>query len=453
MHGRILVVDDDQTACEFAAQVLQGRDLAVEWRTRAHDALSLMAEEDFDMVLTDIHMVDLSGLELCERILHIRPSMPVVVMTGQATVEMAIAAMRVGAYDFVTKPLDAKLLCLTIWRAIRHHRLQQEVRRLQTVIDGEKGIADLVGHSPSMRGLFDIVKRVADSEASVLITGESGTGKELVARAVHQQSNRCNGPFLAINCAAMPANLLETELFGHVRGAFTDAKSSRLGLFVQADGGTLFLDEMGELPLEMQPKLLRALQERTVRPLGGNSETPFNARIVAATNRDLDSEVEAGRFRADLFYRINVVRLELPPLRHRGSDILLLAQMFLQRFSERSHKSDMRIALSAAERLLAYHWPGNVRELENCIERAVALARFDELTVEDLPEKIRSYRADRLIISSEDPTSLVTVEELERRYIMQVLSMVGGNKSKAAQILGLDRRTLYRKIQQYERKV
>ncbi len=394
-------------------------------------------------------MAALGGAELCERILAIRPEVPVVVVTGNASFDAAVAAIRAGAYDFVTKPVDSKLLALVVARAVQHGQLRQEVKRLRRAVGDTQRFGRLLGESPAMKRVFDLVARVADSDASVLITGESGTGKELIARALHDQSGRRAGPFLAVNCAAMPPALLESELFGHVRGAFTDAKSSRTGLFAQANGGTLFLDEIGELPLEMQPKLLRALQERTVRPVGGNEEVAFDARIVTATNRDLEVEVDEKRFREDLYYRINVVRVDAPALRERGGDVLLLAQHFVERFAARSSKAVRGIHAAAAERLVTYDWPGNVRELENCIERAVALLRFDEVTVDDLPEKIRQYRADRLVFAVDDLGEVVTIDELERRYIQRVLALVGGNKSRAADLLGLDRRTLYRRLDRY----
>jgi two-component system response regulator HydG len=282
-----------------------------------------------------------------------------------------------------------------------------------------------------------------------MIHGETGTGKELVARAIHQRSRRRDGPFVAINCAAVPHSLLESELFGHARGAFTDAKAQRTGLFVQAQGGTLFLDEIGELPLDVQPKLLRALQERKVRPVGENREIPFDARIVAATNRDLENEVRERRFREDLYYRINVVKIDVPPLRARGADTLHLAQHFLEQFAARSGKPPLRLSERAAERLMAYEWPGNVRELENTIEHAVALARFDQITVEDLPEKLRGYLAGTFVAAANDPTEIVTMDELERRYLLRVFKLVGNNKSRAAEVLGIDRRTMYRKLERY----
>jgi DNA-binding NtrC family response regulator len=449
MSGRVLVVDDDQSMCEMLELMLRRDALEVEWRTSGLDALELVAERDFDVILTDLGMASLSGAELCERILGIRPDVPVIVVTGNASFDAAVASIRAGAYDFITKPVDAKLLSLVVGRALQHRQLRQEVKRLRRAVVDTQRFGRLLGESQAMRRVFDLVTRVADSDASVLIMGESGTGKELIARAVHAQSSRREGPFLAVNCAAMPGALLESELFGHTRGAFTDAKAARTGLFEQASGGTLFLDEIGELPIEMQPKLLRALQERTVRPIGGNVEVPFDARIVTATNRDLEAEVDEKRFREDLYYRINVVRVDAPALRERGGDVLLLAQHFVERFAARSNKAVRGIHAAAAEKLVNYDWPGNVRELENCIERAVALLRFDEVTVDDLPEKIRQYRADRLVFATDDLAEVLTIDELERRYIQRVLTLVGGNKSRAADLLGLDRRTLYRRLDRY----
>jgi two-component system response regulator HydG len=291
-----------------------------------------------------------------------------------------------------------------------------------------------------------LVGRVGDSDAVVLVTGESGTGKELVAKAIHEQSRHAQGPFVAINCAAMPEALLESELFGHVRGAFTDARTARSGLFTKASGGTLFLDEIGEMPLGVQAKLLRALQERTVRPVGGDTEHPYTARIVTATNRDLESEVRARRFREDLFYRINVVRLAVPPLRARGDDVLLLAQYFTSLHAARCGKSVNGLSAAVAQKLRAYDWPGNVRELQNCIERAITFARYDTLLVDDLPDHIRDHRSTDLTISGIDAVDRLTLEEVERRYILRVLKQTNGSKKRAADLLGLDRRTLYRKL-------
>jgi two-component system response regulator HydG len=385
----------------------------------------------------------MDGLELCQRVSEMRPGLPVIVITGHGSMQSAIAALRAGAYDFVSKPVDDALLAPCVMRAGQARSLQKEVQRLEREVAGGRPLDDMVGSSSAMRRVSEMVCRVAPSDASVLIHGETGTGKELVARGIHTKSTRAKGPFVALNCAAVPANLIESELFGYARGAFTDAKGSREGLFVEANGGTLFLDEIGELPIEMQPKLLRALQERKVRPLGANNEISFNARLVCATNRDLEVEVAEKRFREDLYYRINVVRIDLPPLRERGTDVLAIAHHLLERMSPNKPHT---ISPQVAERLVAYDWPGNVRELENCMERAVALARFEELTVEDLPAKLKSHRSDRIVVAAEDASELITLDELERRYIQRVLKMLGGNKSRAAQVLGLDRRTLYRKL-------
>jgi two-component system response regulator HydG len=283
----------------------------------------------------------------------------------------------------------------------------------------------------------------------VLVTGESGTGKELVARALHRRSCRRAEPFVAVNCAAMPDALLESELFGHARGAFTDARAVRAGLFARAHGGTLFLDEIGDLPVALQPKLLRALQERVIRPVGADNEQAVDVRVVAATNRDLETAVEERRFREDLYYRINVVHIDLPPLRSRGGDVLLLAQHFVQHFAAVRGREIQGLSAPAAEKLSAYSWPGNVRELQNCIERAVALARYDQIMVDDLSEKIRNYRRSHVLVASDDPDELASMEEVERSYVLRVLEAVGGNKSKAAQVLGFDRATLYRKLERY----
>jgi two-component system response regulator HydG len=301
-----------------------------------------------------------------------------------------------------------------------------------------------------MRDVFNLVDQVAQTDATVLVTGESGTGKELIARAIHNNGPRAGAPFVAINCAAVPASLLESELFGHVKGAFTDAKRTREGLFLQATGGTLFLDEIGEMPLDMQAKLLRVLQEHKVRPVGGDTELVFDTRIISATNRDLEDDVAANRFREDLFYRINVICIDVPPLRSRGSDVLLLAQHFLERYAGKLGKAVEGFAPEAARVLRDYNWPGNVRELENCIERAVTLTRFSLISVDDLPSSLQDFQPRSMVITVEDPETLPSLTEMEERYIRQVLEAVDWNKSRAARILRVDRRTLYRKMERLE---
>jgi two-component system response regulator HydG len=413
MRGQVLIVDDDREMCRLLESALGKKGYTVAARQSAAEAFDLVVAEDFDAVITDLNMKGMNGLALCERIVANRPDVPTIVITAFGNMETAIAAIRAGAYDFITKPFEIDALELTLQRAVQHRSLREEVKRLRKVVTEGGRAGELLGRSPAMTRVYDMIARLGDSEASVLITGESGTGKEVVARALHEKSRRRGGPFVAINCAAMPEALLESELFGHARGAFTDATSAKVGLFVQAHGETLFLDEIGDMPLGLQPKLLRALEERKVRPVGATQEVPFDARVVAATNRDLESAVEERRFREDLYYRINVVHIQLPPLRARGNDVLLLAQHFLESFATISGKKVVGVSAAAADKLLAYHWPGNVREVKNCVERAVALTQFAELSVEDLPEKVRDYRSSHVIVASDDASDLVPMEEVE----------------------------------------
>jgi two-component system response regulator HydG len=396
-------------------------------------------------------MSEIDGVELCARIAGIRPDVPVVVATGNASMDSAVAAMRAGAYDFLTKPIDPKILALNVGRAVKHHLLQVEVKLLREESLERTALGELIGNSPALRKTFDVVARVGASNISVLIEGETGTGKELVARALHAAGARGGGQFVALNCSAVPATLLESELFGHVRGAFTGANTSRVGLLVRASGGTLLLDEIGDMPLEMQTKLLRAIQERTVRPIGSSDETPFDARIIAATHRDLEAEVAAKRFREDLYYRINVVKIVVPPLREREGDVLRLATHFLERFAAAAQRGDMQLSPRVASALLAYDWPGNVRELENCMERAVALARLSQVSMEDLPDKIALRRATPSSFPTSDAEEILTLEEVDRRYIARAIALLDGNKSRAAELLGVDRRTLYRRLEKYEK--
>ena len=428
----------------------RGHEVSLE--TSADAAFTRVLAEDFAVLVTDLRMPGSDGLALCARVADNRPDLPVVLMTAFGNLDAAVAAIRAGAYDFIAKPVTLDVLAIAVERAARTQELTAEVKRLRSnasASDGRTG--DRIGESSAMRKVYDLVARIADSEVSVLISGESGTGKEVIARALHQESRRAKAPFVAVNCSAMPEALLESELFGHVRGAFTDAREARTGLFVQARGGTLLLDEIGEMPLNLQPKLLRALQERKVRPLGSNTEIASDARIVAATNRDLEEAIEAKRFREDLFFRLNVIQLVLPPLRSRQADVLPLAQHFLTTFAQRSQRPVAGIASAAARKLVAYSWPGNVRELQNCMERAVTLARFEQIVAEDLPEKIRDHQASHVLVTSDDPSELVPMEEVERRYILRVLEAVSGSKAAAARILGIERKTLYRKLEHWQR--
>jgi two-component system response regulator HydG len=450
MTTRILLVDDDPTLTDTLALGLRKRGVDVSVGGSGAEAMTALDAEDFDVLVTDLNMRGMGGIELCERVVANRPDLPVIVLTAFGNLDAAIAAIRAGAYDFIHKPVEIDVLCIAVERAAAHRRLREEVKRLRLETGRGPRFEALVGQSPPMQVVYDLVERVASSDATVLVSGESGTGKEVVARAIHAQSRRHAGPFVAINCAAMPETLLESELFGHVRGAYTDAKTAEPGLFSRASRGTILLDEIGDMPLGLQPKLLRVLQERTVRPVGGREEIPVDVRVIAATNRDLETAIEEGRFREDLYYRVNVVHVPLPPLRARVGDILPLAQHFLAIFAARLEKKVTGIAAPAAEKLVAYAWPGNVRELQNCVERAVALTRFDPIVPDDLPDKIRDYRRSHVLVASDDPSELVPLEEVERRYIARVMEAVGGNKTAASRILGVDRKRLYRMLERLE---
>ena len=449
MTRRILIVDDDQAMLDFVQDVLTRKGFEPVCFRQAEEALLAIADQDFDAVVTDVRMRGIDGIDLCARISVACSNLPVIVITAFGSMDTAVAALRAGAYDFLTKPLDMDFLILALERAIQHRQLKEEVRRLRDTVQACQRFDELIGGSAPMRKLFDLLGRICQSDASVLITGETGTGKDMVARAIHSQSPRRAARFVAVNCAAMPEQLLESELFGHTRGAFTDARNPRAGLLVHADKGTIFLDEIGDMPLSLQPKLLRALQERTVRPLGSSEEVAVDVRVVAATHQDLEQAVEAGRFRQDLFFRLNVIHLDLPPLRYRGNDLLLLAQRFLEEFSVRAGKKVVGLSPEAARHLLDYPWPGNVRELRNCMERAVTLTSFETISCDVLPPKIQN--SPRVSVRPPDPheDGLISLEEMERRHILLVLDAVQGNKTLAARILGLDRKTLYRKLEIY----
>jgi two-component system, NtrC family, response regulator AtoC len=382
------------------------------------DALAALSEHDVDVVVTDLHMKGMTGLEVCQHIVADRPDIPVIVLTAFGSFETAVGAIRAGAYDFVTKPVEIEALAIAIRRAGEHRQLRGEVKRLREAVKTALGRGELIGASPAMRQTYDLVDQVSGTDATVLITGESGTGKEVVARAVHERSKRSAGPFVTINCAAMPEAVAETELVDR---------------FHDASGGTLFLDEIGELGVTVQPKLLRAIQDRK------------EARIIAATNHDLEGMVEDKRFREDLYYRINVIHIPLAPLRARGGDVLILAQHMVRQYATMLDKKVVGLSPAAAERLISYEWPGNVRELGNCLERAVALAHFEEIQVEDLPDKIR-HRSRSSSLSGLDLQELLTLEEVERRHVVRVLEACNGNRTDAAKMLGLDRKTLYRKL-------
>lgn len=445
--GSVLVVDDDPSLRETLASALEDDGFRVTQASSGEEALALLRDSPQDALLTDLRMRGLDGLEVCRRANEIKPQVPVLVMTAFGDMEAAVSAIRAGAYDFLAKPVEPDALTIALSRAVQHRRLRSEISELQRRLRATASPEDMIGESREIESLYGLLERAAQTDSTVLITGETGAGKELVARALHRRSHRAAGPFVPLNCAAVPEALLESELFGHTRGAFTDAKTDREGLLQRASGGTVFLDEIGDMPLVLQAKLLRVLQERKVRPVGSDREVPIEVRVVAATHRDLETAVEEGSFRQDLLYRINVIQLEVPPLRDRGNDVLLLAQHFLDHYARQSGRAVEGLSAEAAARLLAYDWPGNVRELQNCIERAVALTQHDRIVVADLAPRVRDCDAARG--PSEGEVELIPLDQVERRHILQVLEAVGGNKARAASILRIGRKTLYRKLEQY----
>ncbi len=446
-RGRLLVVVDRRRHLRGLATEMARRGFELAWVGPIEKAAEALATTQVDVVLCAWD--DGEGSALARQVYQHHDGLPVQLIVPEEGSEFLDAASRAGAFGALMEPVDPGALELALDRAVEHAALRREVERLEAVVQDSKGFEDLVGASPAMRRLYDLLERAADSDATVLLTGESGTGKELVAEALHQRSRRCGGPFVAVNCAAVPDALLESELFGHEKGAFTDARNTHRGLFEEANGGTLFLDEVAELGTLLQPKLLRALQKRAIRRVGSSSEKPFDARVIAATNRDLETLVHDGTFREDLYYRLHVIHVELPPLRSRGQDVLLLARTFLERLVVRSEKVIDGLTPEAERRLMAYRWPGNVRELENAMEHAVALSRSRRIDLDDLPERIRGYRSSHVVVAASDPEELVPMHVVEERYIRRVLQAVRYNKTQAARILGFDRKTLRRKLLRY----
>ena len=447
MKGRILIIEDDRDMGEMLDFGLTRRGFTTRSLLTGQAGLSAIAKEQPDVILADINLPDINGIQVCREVAAKWPDIPTIMMTAFGSLDTAIEALRAGAYDFITKPLDMDLLSLALLRAVDHKNLKQQVKTLSEKIERSHSFPGMIGESPIMKEFFSRLQRVADAETSVLITGESGSGKEITARALHTFSNRKDKPFIAINCSALPENLLESELFGHVKGAFTNAWHDRTGLFLEASGGTLFLDEIGDIPLSLQPKLLRALEERMVRPVGGNKEVCFDARILAATNMDIEAAVADGRFREDLYYRLNVIKVSIPPLRLRGTDILLLAQKFIGDFADKLGKKVIGMADSTVKRLLGYQWPGNVRELRNAMEHGVVMTLFEKIVPEDLPQKIQEHTGRTLFWQTAAPDELISLEEMNQRYISYILKTTNGNQSQASEILGIDRKTLYRRLQ------
>ncbi|WP_242371836.1 sigma-54-dependent transcriptional regulator [Anaeromyxobacter sp. SG26] len=435
---RILVVDDDRASRELLARILVARGHDVLALPDGKDALAALERGPVDLVVSDIRMADVDGLQLTDRMREAAPDTPVVLVTAFGNVEGAVEAIRRGAFDYISKPYDVDAIAVVVERALRQRALVLENRALRGQVRERYRLEDVVGRSEAMLEVYKTAARVAPSPATVLILGESGTGKELVARAIHAASPRASGPFVPVDCGAIAEGVLESELFGHARGAFTGAQASRRGLFEEAHGGTLFLDEIGDVGPALQARLLRALQEGEIRRVGANEPVQVDVRVVAATNKDLAAAVQAGRFREDLYYRLNVVTLRIPPLRDRREDIPLLVEHFA---AKHGHPQAV-VTPAAREMLVAWRWPGNVRELENVVARALALNPTGVIEPDALPESIRGPGATPIpaVAAGERPT----LAELERRYAAQVLAEQGGNKTRAAEVLGIDRKTLYR---------
>jgi len=446
MRGTILIVDDEKPTREGLRQSLED-EFDVYIASNADEALNVLSADQIDLVLTDLRLGADDGMALIEKILQ-RPRPPVcMLMTAYGTIATAVEAMKRGAFDFVTKPVNLDELGLKIARAINGRRTEQEIVQLRQQVDKRFGLESLVGESRAMHEIFDVIRQVAPSLATVLIAGESGTGKELIAHAIHNLSNRNKTRFIAFNCAAFAPQLIESELFGHERGAFTGAMERRIGRFEQAAGGTLFLDEIGEIDSNIQVKLLRALDPGVFERVGGNQSIRADVRLVAATNRDLASLVREGKFREDLYYRLNVVQIRIPPLRERKEDIPLLANAFLKEISERDGKAFRPLSSDAMDALLRYDWPGNVRELKGAIDSGVTLATGNQITVRDLPMTVRGGSALSLARESGDQ-DLVNIHDNEIRLIKRALDETGGNRSEAAKKLGISRRTLHRRLKE-----
>jgi two-component system, NtrC family, response regulator HydG len=445
----VLVVDDDAAHRTMLRTLLTGWGYRVSEADDGARAIAAVQEQAFDLILMDIRMIKVSGLEALGEIKNFNPAIPVIIMTAYSSVETAVEAMKNGAYDYLTKPLDFDELRLIMERAMDHRHLREENRQLRETLGTQFDTRNLIGKSPAMLRLLEAVAQVAPTEATVLITGESGTGKEMIAGAIHFNSSRKDGPFVKINCAAITESLLESELFGHEKGAFTGAYKTKEGRFRQAHNGTLFLDEVSEMSLAMQVKLLRVLQDREITRVGGEEVITVDVRIIAATNKDLIEEINMGRFRDDLYYRLNVVNLAMPPLRERKEDIPLLAQHFLEQFSERNRKQIKGFTPQAMDHLMRYDWPGNVRELMNAVERAVVLARAEYLNEQEFPLIPGAAGPEEGFPAGNAGTGEMPLDEVEKTTILRTLELAKGNKSEAARRLGITRRTLHKKLKTY----
>jgi two-component system response regulator HydG len=448
MTPKILIVDDETAHCQMLEAVLKAEKYATQRAQDGQSAIEAVKERFYDLILMDIRMNRVGGIEALEKIKEISPDIPIIMMTAYASVDTAVQAMRSGAYDYLTKPLDIDELKILVAKALRHHQLEKENIFLKEQLGSRFDFSNIIGRSRTMKELLETVAMVAPSEATVLIMGESGTGKELIANAIHQNSPRSSYPFIKVNCAALPETLLESELFGHEKGAFTGAVSRRQGRFHLAHKGSILLDEIAEMSMATQSKILRVLQEREFEPIGSSETFKVDTRIITATNKNLQEEVRANRFREDLYYRINVVNLTVPSLRDRREDIPLLVDFFLKRYAKKNHRNLKGFTPKAMDLLMRYDWPGNIRELENVVERSVIMMRGDFITPDEFPDVLKSLDPEYEQISAE-MLSGKSLKEMEKAMIMRTLQETDGNRTRAAEILGISRRTLQLKLKEY----
>jgi DNA-binding NtrC family response regulator len=449
MKGRILVVDDEKAQRDILQTILTREGYQTRSVASGPAALELLKEQEFDLILTDLKMQGMSGIELLEKVLSDNPQQCVIIMTAHGTIDSAVEATRIGAFNYLEKPLDREHLLFTLQRACEHLELIKENTLLLKKLESTAVIPSIIGDHPKIREIFRIVSKIAPTNSTVLIYGESGTGKELVARAIHDRSPRCNKPFFAINCAAIPDALIESELFGHEKGSFTGASSKEIGLFEAAEGGTVFLDEIGEMNISLQAKLLRAIQEKEIRRVGGKINIPVDVRILAATNKDLELEIKKGQFREDLFYRLNVIRINLPALRERGNDIATLADFFVKKYAVATGMAVNGIAKPTLKMLLNYSWPGNVRQLESVIERGVLMAEGSSIMPEDLPVEVHETVSGSGTLPFEFPPDGISFEELERDLIIKAMERADWTISKAAPLLKMSYKTLQYRLEKF----
>jgi len=443
---KILIVDDDESMRFFLAEAMKKEGYSFDIATNGKEAIAKIREGPFKIILMDIKMPQMNGFLALDKIKTLDPDLVVILMTAYGSQKVAIEAIQKGAYDYFTKPFDLDEMRVVLKRVMEKYRLQQEIKDLQSKLEAEYGV--MIGTSPAMQPVFDLIAKVATTDVTVLITGESGTGKELVARAIHTRSERRNGPFVTVNCGAIPENLLEAELFGHEKGAFTGAHQQRRGKFELAHQGTIFLDEIGDMGPSMQTKILRVLQEKEIEPIGGRGPVKVALRLLAATHRDLKKAVEAGVFREDLYFRLNVVNIHLPPLRERKEDLKALADHFIKEYSQKFQKAVQGLTKEAYQLLLSYHWPGNVRELENIIQRAIVLSENSELSDQMICGFLKR-ETDRATAGSLKEQVGKTSEEMEKRTILEALSKTGGRREEAAKYLQISRKNLYNKMKKY----